>query len=165
MVIWVPGSPIDCADTIPADSFASIACRSNFSQIRWRTSWRRFLLSLSPWSFFDSSVTTNRGSHRPISFNPSMISCSPEVSGGAFTGIVRGASGSASVAFAEGLFARAAGLAAFSRFGAGFASTGAVPSFLRTFGLLFRDELREALGLRCRQLFQREAGVRQNLGG
>ncbi len=66
-----------------------------------------------------------------------MISCSPEVSGGAFTGIVRGASGSASVAFAEGLFARAAGLAAFSRFGAGFASAGAVPSFLRTFSASF----------------------------
>src|SRR3989442_15306666 len=102
MVIWVPGSPIDCADTIPADSFASITWRSNFSQIFWRTSWRRFLLSLRPWIFFESSVTTNRGSHRPISFNPSMISCSPGVSGGAFTGIVRGASGSASAALPAG---------------------------------------------------------------
>src|SRR5213592_394521 len=82
IVIWVPGSPIDCADTIPADSFASIAWRSNFSLIFVRTSWRRFLLSFRPWIFFASSPTTYRGSHRPISFSPSMISCSPPVSGG-----------------------------------------------------------------------------------
>src|SRR5207247_35076 len=115
MVIWVPGSPIDCADTIPADSFASIAWRSNFSQIFVRTSWRRFLLNLSPWIFFASSPTTYRGSQRPISFSPSMISCSPAVSGGAFTGIVSGVSGSASAAFAAGFRPRAAGFALFLR--------------------------------------------------
>src|SRR2546429_6241 len=136
MVIWVPGSPIDCADTIPADSFASITWRSNFRQIFWRTSWRRFLLSLRPWIFFATSVTTNRGSHRPISLSPSAISCSPELSGSAFTGIVRGVSGSASAAFAAGFFARTDGRA-FSRRGAGFTSTGAAPSFLRTFSAPF----------------------------
>src|SRR5438132_864081 len=136
MVIWVPGSPIDCADTIPADSFASITWRSNFRQIFSRTSWRRFLLSLRPWIFFATSVTTNRGSHRPISLSPSAISCSPELSGSAFTGIVRGVSGSASAAFAAGFFARTDGRA-FSRRGAGFTSTGAAPSFLRTFSASF----------------------------
>src|SRR5207247_1774195 len=146
-LICVPGSPIDCADTIPADSFASITWRSNFSQIFWRTSWSRFLLSLRPWIFFESSVTTNRGSQRPISLRPSMISCSPGARGGAFTGIVRGASGSASAAFAVGLLARAAGFA-FSRFGAGLGSTGAVPSFLRTFSASFFGDLHVHVFLR-----------------
>src|SRR5438093_970141 len=47
-----------------------------------------------------------------------------------------------------------------------FRLRGGGAEFLEDFlGLLFRDELREALGLRCRELLQREAGVRQNLGG
>src|SRR6266704_1253884 len=136
MLICVPGSPIDCADTIPADSFASIACRSNFSQIFVRTSFSRFLDSLSPWIFFAISPMTDRGSHRPISLSPSAISSSPDVSGGAFTGIVRGVSGSASAAFAAAFRPRGAGFAR-SFFGAGFGSGTAAPSFLRTFSASF----------------------------
>src|SRR3972149_2974094 len=96
MVIWVPGSPMDWADTIPALSFGSIAWMSNFSQTFWRTSRSRFREILSPSILRASSPTTDRGSQRPSSLRPSRTSCSPAARGGGVVGVLRGTAGSPS---------------------------------------------------------------------
>ena len=70
-LIWVPGSPIDCAETIPALSFGSIRWDSYRSEIFVSTSRSFFRPTLIPCIFVASSATRDRGRYRPTSFSAS----------------------------------------------------------------------------------------------